>query len=81
MLYDVLINVHIHVDARDDLHTKKKLLDSWFFFDQTFLGLGLGKLFPARESLVSDIPAGDGNTAQPFFYRVHSPLHISDMLL
>jgi len=24
--------------------------------------MGLGKLFPARESLVSDIPAGDGNT-------------------
>jgi len=30
------------------------------FFDLAFLGLGLGKLFPARESLVSDIPAGDG---------------------
>jgi len=30
----------------------------------------LGKLFPARESLVSDIPAGDGNTAKPFFYSV-----------
>ena len=25
------------------------------------------KLFPARESLVSDIPAGDGNTAKLFF--------------
>jgi len=30
-----------------------------FFVDQTFQGLGLGQLFPARESLVSDIPAGD----------------------
>jgi len=28
--------------------------------------LGLGKLFPARESLISDIPAGDRNTAKPF---------------
>jgi len=31
------------------------------------MGLGLGKLFPAMESLVSDIPAGDRNTAKPFF--------------
>jgi len=45
----------------------KKLRDSWICFDQTSLGLGLGKLFPARESLVSDIPAGDENTAKPFF--------------
>jgi len=37
--------------------------------DQTFLGLG--KLFPARERLVSDIPAGDGNIAKPFpFFTV-----------
>jgi len=34
------------------------------FFYQTFLGLELGTLFPARESLVRDIPAGDGNIAQ-----------------
>jgi hypothetical protein len=27
----------------------------------------MDKLFPARESLVSDIPAGDGKTAKPFF--------------
>jgi len=40
---------------------KKNLQDSWIYFDQTFLVLGLGKLFPARESLVSDIPARDGN--------------------
>jgi len=26
----------------------KKIQDSWIFFDKTFLGLGLGKLFPAR---------------------------------
>jgi hypothetical protein len=37
------------------------------FVLKTFLGPGMGKLFPARESLVSDIPAGDGNTAKPFF--------------
>jgi len=40
-------------------HTVKKIRDSWIYFDQTFQGLGLGKLFPARESLVSDILAGD----------------------
>jgi len=45
---------------------EKKLPDSWIFFYQTFLGLELGKLFPARESLVSDILAGDRNTAKPF---------------
>jgi len=32
------------------------------------LGMGMGKLFLARESLVSDIPAGNRNTAKPFFY-------------
>jgi len=54
------------------LQCKKYLQDSWIGFDQTFLGLGLGlgKFFPVRESLVSDIPAGDGNTAEPFFYSV-----------
>jgi len=41
-------------------YTVKKILpDSWIIFDQTFQGLVLGTLFPARESLVSDIPAGD----------------------
>jgi len=39
-------------------------------FNQTFLVLGVCKLFPARENLISDIPAGDGNTATPFFYSV-----------
>ncbi len=28
---------------------------------------GIIKFFPPRESLVSDIPAGDGNVANPFF--------------
>jgi len=37
-----------------------------FFFKQTFLGLELGTLFPARESLISDIPAGDGNITKLF---------------
>jgi len=36
------------------------------FFDQTIPGLGMGKLFLGRESLVSDIPAGAGNIAKPF---------------
>jgi len=36
-----------------------KFLD---FCDETFQGLGLGTLFTARESLVRDIPAGDGNS-------------------
>jgi len=36
-------------------------------FDQTFQGLGLGKLFPARESLVSDILAGDGKSLNFLF--------------
>jgi len=49
------------------MHCKNRLRDSWICFDQTLLGLGLGKLFPALESLVSVIPAGDGNTAKPFF--------------
>jgi len=44
---------------------KKKLGYSWICFDQTFLGPGLGKLFPVRDSLVSDILAG--KTAKPFF--------------
>ena len=44
------------------VHCKKILRDSWIIFDQTFQGLGLGTLFPARESLVSDIPAGDGKS-------------------
>jgi len=29
-------------------HCKKNVQDSWIWFDQTFLGLGMGKLFPAR---------------------------------
>jgi len=47
-----------------DYAMKKKLWDSCIFFDQTFLGLELGTLPPARESLLSDIPAGDGNIAK-----------------
>jgi len=43
-------------------HFKNKLRDSWIRFDQTFQGLGLGTLFPARESLVSEIPAGEGKS-------------------
>ena len=43
------------------------LRDSWSFFYQTFLGLGLDKLFQAGARLVSDIPAGDGNIATLFY--------------
>jgi len=53
-----------HVIERTLVHCKKDLRDFWIFFDQTFLGLELGSLFPARESLVGDIPAGDGNIAK-----------------
>jgi hypothetical protein len=61
----VLRNLYFHPDP---LHCKFFFLqDSWIGFYQTFLGLGLGKLFPARESLVSDILAGEGNTAKLFF--------------
>ncbi len=31
---------------------------------------GRGKLFLARVSLVSDIPAGDGKNSNPFFYNL-----------
>jgi len=53
-------------------HCKKNLLDSWTCFDQTFLRLGLGKFFPARESLASDILAGDGKTATLFLQCRHN---------
>jgi len=49
------------------MYTVTNLQDYWICFDQIFLGLGLSKLFPARESLVSDILAGDGNTRKLFF--------------
>jgi len=50
-----------------DNYTEKKIARFLDFFDQIFMGVGLGKLFPARESFVSDVPAGDGNIAKPFF--------------
>jgi hypothetical protein len=33
--------------------------------------------FPPRESLVSDIPAGDGNIANLFLYSVSGGMHVS----
>ena len=42
------------------------------FFDQTFLGLG--KLFPARESLIYDTPVGDQNFAKPFLQCGREPI-------
>jgi len=48
------------------MYTAKKISDiPGFVLTKTFLRLG--KLFPARESLESDIPAGDGNIAKPFY--------------
>jgi len=47
-------------------HCKKNFQIPGFFY-QTFLGLELATLFPARESLVSDIPAGDGNIKKLFY--------------
>jgi len=68
---DFLLRVpkQILVDLHQEgctVHGKKHVRNSWIRFDQTSLGLGPGKLFPAMESLVSDIPVGDGNTAKPF---------------
>jgi len=59
-------------------YTVKKLQDSWIFCDPIFQGLGLVTLFRARESLVSDIPAGDGkslNLYLPLFISHHRRLH------
>jgi len=52
-----LIKTNLNISA--SIHCKKIYEIPGFFFDQTFLGLEQGTLFPARESLVSDIPAGD----------------------
>jgi len=46
------------------MYTVKKFTRFLDFFDQT--SLELGKLFLARKSLVSDIPAGDGNVPNFF---------------
>ncbi len=37
--------------------------------------LNKGNIFPSIKSLVSDIPAGEGKTAKPFFYGAvyHQP--------
>jgi len=71
------------LDTYLSLHCKKKLWVSWICFHQIFQGVGLGALFPARESLVSDIPAGDGKSLNLYlqcnyhhFYSVC--LHIAD---
>jgi len=57
-----------HCAVKDaTVHCKKIDEIPGFVLKKTFLGLGLGKLFPARESLVSHILAGDVNTAKPLF--------------
>jgi len=63
------------------LHCTNNLRDSWICFDQTFLRLELGNLFPARESLESDIPAGDGNTAKSFFLQCRQLHEITQLQL
>ena len=50
-----------------DIHCKKNYEIPGIFLYQTFLGLEFGALFPVRKSLVSDIPAGDGNIANLFY--------------
>jgi len=55
------------------IHTvNKNVRYSGSCFDQTFLGLGLGRLFPASESFVSDIPAGDGNPLNLYLQCIQS---------
>jgi len=58
--------VHTYSKYMQDtlLKTFTRFLD---LIDQFFLGLGLSKLFPTRESLVNDILAGDGNITNNFF--------------
>jgi len=65
------------VAGQPSAHCKKYLRDSWVCFDQTLLGLGMGNIFSARESLVSDISAGDGNTAKPFFTVYNEKFNLS----
>jgi hypothetical protein len=45
-------------------------------------GMSRHKLFPARESLVSDIPAGDGKIANFFYsvYTIHNHIAQSDLV-
>ncbi len=42
--------------------------------------LNKGNIFPSRKSLVSDIPAGEGKTAKPFF-TVHIQVSVSDLYI
>ncbi len=58
---------------KDSMHCKKRLLIFPFLAGMSLTKLSLGgnndviyKLFPARKSLVSDIPAWDGKTANLF---------------
>ena len=62
--------MNIHTYKYMDIHCKENYEIPGFFY-QTFLGLC--KLIPARESLGSDILAGDWNIAKPFSYSEHPP--------
>jgi hypothetical protein len=51
------------------MYTVKNLQrDFWIIFDQIYQELGLGTLFPARGSLISDIPAGVRKSLKLFFF-------------
>jgi len=53
------------------LHCKQNVRDTWIFIDQPFQGLGLGKFFQEGEySMLSDIPARDGNIAKLLYSEV-----------
>jgi len=77
---DILLNIYLCVLAAYYFtakcwllpYTEKKFTRFLDFFYHTFLGLELGTLFPARESLVSDIPNGDRNIATLFYSVAYS---------
>jgi hypothetical protein len=67
----------------NQIHCKKRLtiFPSPFGMSLTKLSLeGNKELFQARESLVNDIPAGDGKLANLFYSVEHSRLYIFFLL-
>ena len=80
ILYSILridsVPTHVRSGVLTVHYTVKNVRDSWICFDQTLLGLGPGKLFPARESLVCDILAGDRNPLNLFLHCSLSNLSV-----